>query len=264
MQFLHTNPNYKEFMKIIFLCYFLFFILNISSAQENPNEKLVYVASYNMNGLMTTMAQVSIETELVKTAKTTYLHTGIAARTFSKWDTYFKVRDVYDSYIHPTTLKPRLYKRSVSEGEYAKKEKYVFSADGKNIATTTSKKNRPEVKNKVAIAANTVDIVSLITQMRRLDFQKFKVGDKKNYSIVFDEEEFAVTIKFMGIQTITAGNLGAQKCYKIAIAANSDVVKGKDQNLIWFTVNKKIPALIKFSIPVGSGRLILKTVSNLK
>ena len=81
-----------------------------------------------MNGLMTTMAQVSIETELVKTAKTSYLHTGISARTYSKWDTYFKVRDVYDSYVNPITLKPRMYKRNVSEGGYTKTEKYIFSS----------------------------------------------------------------------------------------------------------------------------------------
>jgi hypothetical protein len=251
-------------MKTIILSYFLFFILNIGSSQENPNEKLVYVASYNMNGLMTTMAEVVIETELVKTAKSSYLHTGVSAKTFSKWDTYFKVRDVYDAYMNPITLKPRLYKRSVSEGAYTKKEKYVFSTDGKKITTTTIKNSKPEVKNTVTIGANTVDIVSLITKMRALDFQKIKVGSIKTYTIVFDEKEFSVAIKFMGLQTVNAGNLGAQKCYKVAIDANSDVVKGKDKNLIWFTVNKMIPALIKFSIPVGSGVLKLKTVSKIK
>jgi len=236
----------------------------MGSSQVNPNEKLVYVASYNMNGLMTTMAQVSIETELLKTAKSTYLHTGISARTFSKWDTYFKVRDFYDSYVNPYTLKPRMYKRRVSEGNYTKSEKYVFSADGKKITSTSKKKSKPEVKNEVSIGANTVDIVSLITKLRALDFQKFTAGDKKKYTIVFDEEEFSVSIKFLGKQTIKAGNIGAKECYKIAIDANSDVVKGKDKNLIWFTVDKKIPALIKFSIPVGSGMLKLKTVSKIK
>jgi hypothetical protein len=251
-------------MKNILLSCFLFFSINSGFSQENPNEKLIYVVSYNMNGLMTTMAQVSIETELVKSAKTSYLHTGISARTYSKWDTYFKVRDVYDSYINPTTLKPRMYKRSVSEGGYTKKEKYIFSSTGTKITTTTIKNSKPEVKNSVAIGANTVDVVSLITKLRALAFHKLKIGDKKKYTIVFDEKEFSVSIKYMGKETIKAGNLGSQQCYKIAVDANSDVVQGKDKNLIWFTVDKKIPALIKFSIPVGSGVLKLKTVSKIK
>ena len=49
------------------------------------------------------------------------------------------------------------------------------------------------------------------------------------------KRNFPVLIKFMGKQTINAGNLGAQECYKIAIDANSDVIKGKDKNIIWFT-----------------------------
>ena len=81
---------------------------------------------------------------------------------------------------------------------------------------------------------------------------------------MFDEKEFSVGIKYMGKETINAGNLGSQQCYKIAVDANSDVVQGKDKNLIWFTVDKKIPALIKFTIPVGSGVLKLKTVSKIK
>jgi hypothetical protein len=42
------------------------------------------------------------------------------------------------------------------------------------------------------------------------------------------------------------------------------VLKGKDQNIIWLTADsKKIPALIKFSIPVGTGQLKLSSVSGI-
>jgi hypothetical protein len=251
-------------MKNTLLICFLCFLIGKSYSQSDPNEKLVYVVSYNMNGLMTTMAQVDIETELVKTAKSTYLHTGIAARTFTKWDTYFKVRDSYDSYVNPITLKPRMYKRNVSEGGYTKTEKYVFSADGRKITTTTKRKTNPEVKGTVAIGSGTVDVVSLLSQLRAMDFKNFTVGERKNFTIVFDSKEFVVSIKYMGKETIDVGNIGRQVCHKMAVNAKSEAIQGKDKNLIWFTEGEKIPALMKFSIPVGSGVLKLKTVSKIK
>jgi len=68
----------------------------------------------------------------------------------------------------------------------------------------------------------------------------------------------------MGKETISVGNLGNKECYKIAIGARTKVLKGKDQNIIWLTADsKKIPALIKFSIPVGTGQLRLSNASGI-
>lgn len=244
----------------LFLCLFFF----VGYSQIKPNEKLVYVASYNMAGLMTNMAQLSIETELVKTTKKTYLHTSISATTFSKWDSYFKIRDLYESYVNPKTLKPSLYKRHVSEGDYTKTEKYIFSSDGKKITSTSKRKTSPTKKRVVNIGVNSVDIVSLILKLRTVNFQNFKFGQKKTYTIVFDEKEFSVSFKYMGKETINAGELGSKRCYKISISTNSEAITGKDKNLLWLTVDKNIPVLIKFSIPVGTGQLKLKTISTIK
>ena len=66
----------------------------------------------------------------------------------------------------------------------------------------------------------------------------------------------------MGNETVTAGNLGKKECHKISIGAKTDALRGKDKNLIWLTADaKKIPALMKFSIPVGTGQLTLSSAS---
>jgi hypothetical protein len=68
----------------------------------------------------------------------------------------------------------------------------------------------------------------------------------------------------MGKETISAGNLGNKECYKLSIGARTKVLKGKDQNIIWMTADaKKIPALIRFSIPVGTGQLKLSNASGI-
>jgi hypothetical protein len=251
----------------------LFFILTVSLtisgfAQGNSavksGEKFVYAASYNMSGLMTQLAQVKMETETVKTSKNTLLHLSCEATTFSKWDSFFKIRDLYESYVNPATLKPSLYKRDIFEGKYTKKEKYIFKNDGRTVESTMSKKNMSPIKKNFNIGASTHDVISTLYQLRTVDFSKFKPGQIKTFTVIFDEKEMTVSAKFMGKETVNAGNLGKKECYKISIGAKTQALKGTDKNIIWLTAdNAKVPALIKFSIPVGTGQLTLTNASGL-
>jgi len=134
--------------KIFFAIYFVFISIFIS-AQVKSNERLVYAASYNMSGLLTHIAQVTMQTETVNTSKKTFLHLSWEAATFSKWDTFFKIRDLYETYVDPTTLRPSLYKRSISEGAYSKTEKYIFSPDGRTINSSSRKKNGVGTKKNI-------------------------------------------------------------------------------------------------------------------
>ena len=111
-------------------------------SQIQSGEKLVFASSYNMSGLMTQLAQVTMETETMKTSKNTFLHLSCQASTYSKWDSFFKIRDLYESYVNPMTLKPSLYKRNIFEGGFTKTEKYIFKPDGKTIISTSKRKNR--------------------------------------------------------------------------------------------------------------------------
>ena len=91
-----------------------------------------------------------------------------------------------------------------------------------------------------------------------------KVGQMKTFVVVFDEKEMTASAKLMGKETINAGNLGKKECFKISIGAKTQALKGTDKNIIWLTADaKKVPALIKFSIPVGTGQLTLTNATGL-
>ena len=223
----------------------LFLILTLVLAMQGfaqnqsvkSGEKFVYAASYNMSGLMTQLAQVKMETETVKTSKTTLLHLSCEATTFSKWDGFFKIRDIYESYVNPQTLKPSLYKRDILEGKYTKKEKYIFKNDGHTIESTMSKKNMAPVKKTFSVGANTQDVIATLYQLRNIDFSNFKPGQIKTFVVIFDEKEMTVAAKYMGKETIVAGNLGTKACYKVSIAAKTKALKGTDKNIIWLTAD---------------------------
>lgn len=248
--------------KNLFLLVALFVCGNIFS-QIHPNEKFVYAGSYNMSGLMTQLAQITIQTQPVKTSKKTYSHLSVTATTFSKWDNFFKIRDLYESYVDPATLTPSLYKRNIFEGNYRKTEKYVFN--GGNIKSTSSKRGRAPVNKSFNVGASTTDIVTVIFKLRKMDLTKLKPGQIISFNMVFDEKEYPVSVKYMGKETVTnAGNLGTKECYKLSVAAKTDALRGKDKNLLWLTADaNKVPVLIKFSIPVGTGQVKLISASGL-
>ncbi|MEI6752685.1 MAG: DUF3108 domain-containing protein [Paludibacter sp.] len=251
-------------MKKFLLSNILFFAFATSYAQVKPGEKLVYAASYNMSGLMTQLAQVTMQADIVKTSSKSFLHLSWEAATFSKWDSYFKIRDLYETYLNETTLKPGLFKRSTFEGGYSITQKYIYSPDGKSINGTTKIQKRPETKKTFAIGSSSQDIISLVYKLRTIDFSKFKPGQSIILNLIFDEKEYPVSIKFMGKETVMAGNLGRKSCNILSIGAKTDRLRGKDKNLIWLTDDsKRIPVLVRFSIPVGTGQIALSTASGI-
>lgn len=247
--------------------FFLLFVIAIgigtASAQIKPNERFVYAGSYNMGGLMTQLAQISIQTSPVKTSKKTYLHLSLTASTYTKWDTFFKIRDLYESYVDPATLKPILYKRNILEGNYRKTEKYVFG-NGK-ISSTSSTQGRAARNNTFRIGTSTLDIVSIVFHLRKMDISKFTPGQTVTFTMIFDEVEHPVFVKYMGKEVVkNAGNLGTKVCYKLSVGAKTNALRGKDKNLLWLTADaNKVPVYIQFSIPVGTGQVKLTSASGL-
>lgn len=237
--------------------------INASQAQVKSGEQLVFAGSYEMKGLMTNIAQATMKTATMQTSKSSYLHLSLELATFSKWDNYFKIRDLYESFVNPTTLKPALYKRNIYEGGYTKSEKYTFGTNG-TVKSLSKRRNRAEVQKSFKIGASTMDVVTLIYKLRATNFTAMKPGQTATYTLVFDEKQYPVSVRYIGKETVAAGNLGKKVCYKLSVMANTNKLRGKDKNLIYLTADaKKIPTLIKFSIPVGVGQLTLTSATGI-
>lgn len=243
----------------------LLFLVSISlNAQNNAigvGEKLTYTASYNMSGILTDLAEVTMETSAVKTSKTTLLRLKCKATTYSKWDSFFKIRDLYESYVNPKTLTPYLYNRDINEGGYYKNMKYTFSHKTKTVKTVQRKKSNWVQKKTVPIGSDTKDIISTLYTIRTFDLTNLSSGTSKTFTILFDREEVKAKVTYLGKETISTA-LGRKTCYKITLgSASSNTINGT----LWLTADEnKIPVYGKFKIPVGTGELKIKSASGLK
>ncbi|MCF1192734.1 DUF3108 domain-containing protein [Mangrovimonas sp. AS39] len=255
--------------RLLILALILFHVSLFSqNTAIGTSEKLVFTASYNMSGILTDLAEVKMETSPVKTSKTTLLRLKCTATTYSKWDSFFKIRDLYESYVSPRSLTPYLYKRDIDEGGYYKFMQYTFSHKTHTVKSLKKKRNGKgeiwEEKKNVSIGASTRDIVSTIYNIRNIDFSQFQKGTSKTYKVIFDNKEHVVNIKNLGQEQLSTA-LGSKMCHKLSISMNNDVLKGSNDNLLWLTADaNKIPVFAKFKIAVGNGELKIKFASGLK
>lgn len=246
----------------------IFSISFLIKAQNNaiaPGEKLVYTASYNMSGILTDLAEVTMETSSIKTSKATLMRLKCTAATYSKWDNFFKIRDLYESYVNPNNLVPYLYKRDINEGSYYKGMKYTYDHKTNIVKSVQTKKNNNIENKDVRINNGTKDIVATIYNIRLFDFKTMPKGTKKTFTIIFDREEIKGQFTYLGKETISTA-IGSKECFKLAIGSNQpDVLQGTNSNFLWLTADEnKIPVFGKFKIPVGNGELKIKSVSGLK
>ena len=259
-------------MRLLLIPAFILCMLSSATSQNKTiaaGEKLTFAASYNMSGLLNELAQVTMETSEVKTSKSTLLKLKCTATTYSKWDSFFKIRDLYESYVNPKTLTPYLYNRDISEGGHDKFMKYTFNHRTNTVASIMKKTRSNgtiwEEKKSFKIGASTRDLVTTLYHIRNLDIHKASVGDRQNFTVLFDTEENVVSIKLLGKETINTA-IGRKECYKLAISINnSNILKGSNDNILWLTADdNKIPVYAKFKIAVGSGELKIKSATGLK
>lgn len=250
---------------ILLLALFSITFINAQNNAIGTQEKLTYTATYNMSGILTDIAQINMETSVVKTSKASLLRLKCTAATYSKWDNFFKIRDLYESYVNPKTLTPYLYKRDINEGSYYKFMKYKFSHKTKTVKAQLKKKNNYEENKSVSINYGTKDIVSTLYSIRLVDFANMNKGTRKSFNIIFDREETKAQITYLGKETISTA-IGKKECYKIAIgSSNNKALQGTNSNFLWLTADEnKIPVYGKFKIPVGNGELKIKSATGLR
>lgn len=265
--------NKKVFpYNILLIAAFSFSGFSLATAQKITNtafqggEKLKYVGSYNMSSVWTDIAEVTMEVSSVNLQGTPLLNLKGTAKTFAAWDTYFKIRDSYQSWVTPTTIEPLIFKRDMYEGGYTNDSKYVFKRKSKIAVCKKKNKNGTENEKTVSITANTLDVVSVLYYVRNLTFDQFTPNQSVTLTILIDNKLETIVVKYLGIENLKVAQIGNTKCYKLAVSLkNEKIMKNKATNNIWLTADKnRIPVYIKADIPVGSIQIRLTEATGLR
>jgi hypothetical protein len=255
-------------IKLVILLFTVFVSFGLSQTVNNTafqsGEILRFKGSYYMSSLWADLAEVKVEvTDYNAEGKSMYSIKATAS-TYSNYDSFFKIRDLYQTWIDKNDLKPYIFKRNVDEGGYVFNMKYVIKRSSLQARYEYEKKGN--VKTSVInITDNTQDLVSILYYIRTFDFEKMALNKTVTISILVDDKVENLTLIYKGKETLRTDVFGSISCYKLGISADNKALVNKETNNIWLTADKnKIPVQAKAEIPVGSIQLRLVEANGIK
>jgi len=229
-------------------------------------ETLDYVITYNWFLVWTDVGGVRFEAKKTKKFNQEVYNLKGTGVTYSFYDWFYQVRDVYQSWVKTDNLLPVYYHRDVDEGGYLIDIKYTFDYDNMCAYSEVEKTNKPFYKDTVSILPCTYDLMSVIYQARNIEFSKYKKDEKIPFTILLDNELHHVFIRYKGKEEKKVRGVGKFDCIKFTGSlVAGDVFKGGEDLVIWVTDDEnRIPVWVESPIIVGTIKARLVNYEGLK
>ena len=178
-----------------------------------------------------------------------------------KW--FFKVEDLYESYVDQVTGLPYKFIRKIDEGGYTKDVVINFDhqklqakqTDNETGQTTTSR-----------IVPKTQDLISAYYYLRNYyDGIEPKNNMEVTIPLFFDEDREEFKLRYLGEEIIDT-EFGRVKTYVFRPLVKADrVFRAEESITIWVSADKnRIPLRVKADLRVGSVRADLVAFKGLK
>ena len=221
-----------------------------------PGEELVYTISYGI--IKGGEGKLTVKDTLIDKQRT--LHLTAAGHTTGLVDAIYKVRDQYESFVNPETVKPIKSIRDIREGRYRYYNEVLYYH---GVDSTFIKSQKSGEKY---VPADIYDIVSAFYVGRKKYFNDSMVeGQVIEIKTYFSDEVFPLRIRYLGIETIKT-NLGKLECYKFSpVTEVGRAFKSEDDMHVWITRDEnKLPAKIRFNLFVGAFICEIDSANGLK
>lgn len=281
-------------MKRFFSAVLLAVVLSAAAAtpalgQDLPfdgNEKLALTIHYKWGMINADIARADYTCKDVVINGEKGYHVYTSGNTFKFWDSFFKVRDVFEAKVAADDCSPRYFHRSVEEGNYRASNVYNYDDVSKKVAIKVTKGSDYKLDSTLYTGSQIYDVISLILRVRAIDFDKIVSGTPVTITMAMDRNMLDVRFHFVKRERKKIDEIGTFNAVEIAASvttrkdhfkseasgsqfdavSNADkVFSGKDDIFIWFSDDKnRVPLAFKTPISVGSINGKLTSYSGLK
>ncbi|MBO4764140.1 MAG: DUF3108 domain-containing protein [Bacteroidales bacterium] len=263
--------------KILLLTAFTIFSLSVF-AQSNSlpfkaGEKIEVTLNYKW-GISADIAVLNFNLQEVTESGTPCFHIVLNARTNKFFDSFYKVRDIYESKFE-MDMDPVYAMRSVHEGGFNAFNEYKWSADKKTLYARVEKSTMATPVDTVFKSSETIrDVINLIYSIRTSDIKALKAGKRTSMLVAMDRNVTRATLSYVRNETRQVDGIGKfntvclamnlkrvsdvdQVETKLAVPTGDDI---KNTVYIWLTDDdNRLPVYI--SVPISVGKLEIRTTS---
>ncbi|MEO5681995.1 MAG: DUF3108 domain-containing protein [Chitinophagaceae bacterium] len=227
----------------------------IRNTAFQAGESSVFKVYYTL-GVYIAAGEASFNVNLEKLNNRSVYHITGEGKTYSFYDSFFKVRDKYESFVDTASLQPLKFIRNVDEGGYKKYENVTF-----NQQTNTAITNNGVFK----VPGCVQDVVSAIFYARNIDFNKYKPEDKIPFTMFLDNEVYNLYIRYLGKEIIKTkyGKFRAIKFKPLLVKGT--IFEGGEKMLVWVSDDANhLPLRVESPISVGSIKVDMMSYRNLR
>ncbi|RYJ53100.1 DUF3108 domain-containing protein [Flavobacterium petrolei] len=244
----------------------LFFVLLITVSFNSPQEDAYGVGEYFKFRIHYGIVNAGYATLEVKDAtfnnKKTFHVVGRGYTTgMSRF--FFKVDDLYESYIDKETRNPYQFVRKIDEGGYTKNQEGFFN---QSVNKVVVKDYKHKTEKTLYVPKNTQDILSTFYYLRNHpNIDKLKIGESVAIDMFFDDETTKFKLKFMGRENITTKFGVVPAMIFRPLVQSGRVFKEQESLTVWISDDdNKVPLRIKASLAVGSIKADIEAYKGLK
>lgn len=228
----------------------------IKNRSFKSGEKITFKVYYNMGFIWAGAGTATFTTQLDKYNGKQVYHVKGVGKTYDSYEWFYKVYDVYESYIDVDNMMPVKFKRNVNEGDISFTNDVSFDHKAHKA---TSKNGTYSIPNCVQ------DVLSTIYYARSIDYNKYKPGDKIPFSMFIDDEVYDLYIRYVGKEEVKT-KYGVFKAIKIApLLIDGTMFKGGEKMVVWVSDDENhLPVRIDSPILIGSIKVDLVEYENLR
>ncbi|NRS88669.1 hypothetical protein HNQ02_001587 [Flavobacterium sp. 7E] len=164
---------------------------------------------------------------------------------------FFKVDDLYESYIDKETGSPYRFVRKIDEGGYKKNQEGFFNQSSNRILVKDYKNNNEKT---FVIPRNTQDILSAFYYLRNYPgIEKINTGESIAIDMFFDDETTKFKLKFVGRENITTKFGVVSSMIFKPLVQSGRVFKEQESLTVWISDDdNRLPIRIKADLAIGS------------
>lgn len=229
-------------------------------------EKLTFKSYYNWGAIWVYAADVEFTVQQRIIANKQAYCFEAHANSISRYDWFFKIRDVFRSYVDVENFQLITAERNTSEGSVKIYEKYTFNDTANKIYSVIQIHPKPVKRDSIITKEKPLDVLSAVFNCRNIDFERYKVNDKIPVVIVLDGKISKLYVRYLGKAIITDRKDQKFRCVKFScLLVAGTAFKGGEDVVVWATDDQnRMPILVEAKVLVGSVKAYIEKYEGLK